>query len=224
MEFINHLNTQKLQGIIACYDNDLFWQGIHENGKPKALQPLSQKNINLLAELTKKQATEATINYHIDFITPNILHFKKEQRHLIWYSKPQRQKLLFDEKLNIQSTNYPLPYLLWVLQENTLKVFALKNAPKDANEPLFQAPFLNVYNSGKVCMGSASLKHRSTDYSVLIPFCEYAFFNSTFTHTNCDRILTRNIVDVYTQQAQNPKLDFNNDLLLKTELTIKDLF
>lgn len=226
MDYINSIETQRLKGIIAIYNNDLRWHGITNNGSIKVAQPLSQDNVNLLAELTKEQAQEETKEYFIDFISPNILHYKTNERHIIWYSEPKQQPLLFSKDLPIESANYPIPYLLWSLQGDTLKVYALKNKPQSANAPLFMAPFLNVYNTGAVCMGSASLKHKSTDYKVLIPFCQYAFFNSTFTHTNCDRILKRNISDVYQEQFLKKTKTFNHEILLpnNNQLKIKDLF
>ncbi len=223
MDYYNEIKTSKLEGMLACYNNNLQWYPCDAKGQINAPQPLTLDNITLLANLTKNDAKSIQDSYKTDFIPQNLIHFKIDTCFAIWYTKPQMQAQLFSEALPIENGTYPIPYLLWMLKGDTLSVFALKEEPTSLKTEIYQAPFLNVSSNGQVCLGSASLKKKKKDYSEIIKQCEYAFFYRVFTHTNCDKLLKRNITDVYQEMKIEKKQIFNNELLVSNQTTISDL-
>ncbi|KKL72317.1 hypothetical protein LCGC14_2086130, partial [marine sediment metagenome] len=77
----------------------------------------------------------------------------------------KQRMLYFDTKTGIPSGKYPLPKLIFKLEGNALKVFALnrKDSITDGT-PLYHAPLLNIGRQGNVCMGNASMDYDGFDY------------------------------------------------------------
>ena len=90
----------------------------------------------------------------------------------------------------ISGKKYPQPALLFSASSNgELSVRALKEAKRPTPETnLFVAPYWNVYDDGRVCIGSMRTP-RGFDLGIMAQW-ERAFFESEFNHQNAHKLLT----------------------------------
>lgn len=106
-------------------------------------------------------------------------------RHMVWFSKPQKRQLWFNSKevggdVTAKTAN---PGLVFMVSENSWFVFAIKgNGRPDADTPLYVAPYLNVWEGGKICSGNIDIPKGSKRFDSVA--WEECFFRSYFTHTN----------------------------------------
>lgn len=217
----NNLDHSNLQSVIAIYDNSIMLYPF-ENGTLQAARLPIKDDFNKLIKLVN---TDGKIkSYSFDGIIPNnVLTFKNEEPYIVWYTKPKLQHLLFDSKLPMVSGTYPIPTLIWKFDSSGLSIFATTDIIINEDTKLFQAPFLNVYSHGGVCMGSAMVKNLNTSYNVAMEQLQNNFFNSYFTHTNNDTLINRNIADVYLEQMEKKTKTFDNTLLIDTNLTLNSI-
>ncbi|RKN83554.1 hypothetical protein [Ulvibacterium marinum] len=155
----------------------------------------------------------------------NLIHFDfKGSLQLVWYVHPKQHTMYFDTNTGIVSGKYPLPKLLFKLEGNTLRVFALlRKDSLNESTPIYNAPLLNVDGHGKVCMGSASMEYDGFEYyEDIMGFVEQQFFRSVFTATHHNRIAKGNIVAIMKSHLDKPF--FDDGLLIANKLTIKDLY
>lgn len=204
--------TDDLTGILAVYKSTIKFFP-YEDGNLQAERLPIKENFDKLKTLL--DSSEEYKTYSFDGIIPNnVLKFKSDTCNIVWTSDAKKRTLLFSDALPIQSGTYPVPKLLWKFDGKTLKVFALTAADITENSNLYQAPFLNVSNSGEVCMGTAKTKCKSTNYNTIIAFLENQFFNSYFTHTNTNDLIKGNITSMYLEQQEKKTKSFDNQLLL----------
>jgi PRTRC genetic system protein B len=155
----------------------------------------------------------------------NLIHFDfKGNFQLLWYVHTKQRMLYFDTKTGIQSGKYPLPKLLFKLEGNSLKVFALNR--KDTlmdDTPLYHAPLLNIGSHGNVCMGNASMDYDGFEYyEDVMGFVEQQFFRSVFTETHHNNLVDGNIVNVMKQNFEKPL--FNDEVLIANKMTLNQLY
>lgn len=100
-----------------------------------------------------------------------------------------RQKRSFFVYDNLLTVDIP-PLIFKFSTDGSLKVAALRfNKRPTSTDPLYHAPFGNVYDSTSVCLGSMKLpKSINSDTIELV---EKEFFSTKFTHTNHDGILRK---------------------------------
>ena len=89
----------------------------------------------------------------------------------------------------LSGKRFPQPALVWDVKGQQLRVRALgESARPDAKTTLFRAPYWNVGDDGRVCLGSTRVpKNISVDS---LGRWETAFFESEFSHPNGSRRLT----------------------------------
>ena len=222
---ITSAQEDNLKFIIAHYGTHPVFHRHTRNGLG-AGEPLTIASIKLLIEgINSEELDYEPLNFK-GVIPKGVLRFSTQYRELIFCTPPQVKKLKFDQNLPILEHNYPLPTLIWKLEDKSLSIFASKEnniAEITADTKLYQAPFLNTSESGRVCMGSAVITDADS-YEEFIFNTKQAFFNSVFTHTNADNLVKGNIVEMYHQQRANNKTSFNNELLIDTKTTVNDIF
>ena len=148
-------------------------------GKPARMKLLSK----LLEEI--KGIDKSKYEFK-NFIPTNVIRFnlKNQELNLMWLFKRSIRKLSFDEKHNIQDKHLKsIPNLIFQVKGSELNVYAYK-LDRGLKTKIYYAPFHNVYNDGRVCMGNAKIDWNITDLSELIIHIESMFFNSKFTHLN----------------------------------------
>ncbi len=155
----------------------------------------------------------------------NLIYFNfKGNFQLLWYVHPKQRMLYFDVKTGIASGKYPLPKLIFKLEGNSLKVFAInrKVALLD-NTELYHAPMLNTGVEGNVCMGNTSMDYDGFEYyEDIMGFVEQQFFRSVFTESHHNKLVNGNFVNL--MQSNLEKASFDDGLLVANKMTLKQLY
>lgn len=220
---LNTIHTNKLKGVLAIYDKHVGYHTYDQKTLSNS-EPLTEQTAKSLFNFLFDQ--DFAQNFFFKNIIPNnILKYKETKKLVIWYTKPNSKHLQFDATLPIQDGTYPIPYLIWKLEGNQLKIYASNKEPNKENTNLFHAPFLNISENREVCMGTANFTSKSNDYSKIIEKVENGFFNSIFTHTNHDNILANkeSIVKMYNEQSNQNNKSFQYELLNPIKTTLKDI-
>lgn len=211
-----------LKGIIACYDTYTFYHHV-ENGELGPATNLTHDNIKTIFKTTIKGAKEKIMFMKWKSLIPeNVLHFDIMNNSIIFYTQPTFRKLFFSDSLAIKSANYKIPFLLWVYKNKSLSVFALKKKPTSADETLYQAPFMNISGSGSVCMGNVKYGNEENYFDFLMEDIVDKFFNSFFSHTNCDKLLKMNYLTFLEKHAEDKDFSYAK-YLVETNKKISDL-
>ena len=132
----------------------------------------------LVALMGDLSATES-----FGFLPENVLAVG--DNYLVWWSKPQTRNVWFnaDEPLGARCGKTPQPGLIFAVLGNAWSVHAVKGETRPSPDtPLFQAPYFNVWESGRICTGNVTLPSMSSVDR--ISTYEDAFFRSYFTHPN----------------------------------------
>jgi PRTRC genetic system protein B len=221
MALIKQIGKSTLKYVLCGYNDDLIY---HEYDQ--VLNTLSAGK--LLTEQTAKSIF-AFVNNLTDIgqfkfkgiIPKNVLCYKTMEKEVVWQTKSEIRNLLYREGLPIQSGEYYVPNLLWKLKGNTLRIFATFKLVEDEKQHLYNAPFFNVSQDGTVCMGNAEFISSDFDYSVIIKKAETAFWNSYFTHTNNNNLLSVNFTEWSNNQSVNKKQ--NENLLVRSSVQLKNI-
>jgi PRTRC genetic system protein B len=200
---------------------------IGKQGNPINAHPLSVKEMIALNELL--QATQELKNNYLQCkgVLPSKLVAVNTQNngYAVWHTPPQEVHLFFTESLGIPSGKAKIPALLWKATKESLQVFALKiKAKPTANTPLYYAPFFNLSQDGRVCMGTVNVNiDRQTSLEDFMALWESYFFNSYFTHTlGNHRHCKGNLIQLWQEQSGTDR-DFPQDELIKNGRSLKDL-
>ena len=200
---------------------------IGRNGKPINAHPLNEKEMSSLSELL--QATQETKTSYLKskgLLPANILYVNQQANgYAIWYTPPQEVSLFFVDGLHIPSGKYHVPAMLWKANADRLTIYGLKGKAKPTEQTkVCHAPFLNVYGSGQVCMGTVQINiGESTCLEEFTKKWEQYFFNSNFSHSISGNNSTKsNTTELWRSLAGISKA-FPQDELIKTGLTLKQI-
>lgn len=208
---------ENLKYLLAVYDDHCQIREVYKDGNLSSPSLLTQKTLKDIFIFLKEKEFGPEYVFK-DIIPNNILHFDYITGDIVWYTKPGQQYLLLPDPM--KEGLYPNPYLLWVFKGSTLALFALKEKPKSMKDKVFQAPYLNVYTEGKVCMGNVKMNKNKVYFDDVMKDVENGFWNSEFTHTNTDNLIKGGIQSFY--ESYIGKKEFPNDLLISKNKTIKD--
>ncbi|TRW21979.1 PRTRC system protein B [Flavobacterium zepuense] len=209
--------------------NNMYVEGydMDSNGYPVNAHPLSLTESSQLAN-----ALDASSELKRNFLKPkgllpkNILYINPDHKGFaLWHTQKQYTNLYFDEALTIPSGKVAIPALLWKASKTTLKIFALAD-DSAINEmtPLYKAPFFNIHEDGRVCMGTVKIAIQ-TD-CMLEEFIEQwqrYFFESYFSHVIGGQSPVKgNIIQLW-QSLAGTKKHFPTKALIKKGITLKQL-
>ncbi|MDL2141724.1 PRTRC system protein B [Flavobacterium tructae] len=158
-----------------------------KNGNPVNAHPLTVREASVLAKALQTEKEKNTAFLKSEGILPsNILHINPnaEKGTVVWYTKAKQQQLYFVEGLQIPNGVAHVPPMIWQASKNSLTVFALTSDRRPTvKTKLYHAPFFNIYEDGKVCMGTVSVDIKnSTSLEEFMRSWEHYFFNSYFSH------------------------------------------
>ncbi|MGF6637149.1 PRTRC system protein B [Paraburkholderia tuberum] len=150
-----------------------------ETGRPiiGAGRPLDRKAlIDALMQLDRNAAPKA------DFLPATVLGVTSAA--VTWWCPPAPRRVFFRcEELGERSAIVPHPGLVFQASTNGFSVFALKGDSRpEPSTPLFEPPYFNTWDRGKICIGSANVPRRIE--VAAIGGWEEGFFTSAFTHPN----------------------------------------
>lgn len=183
-------------------------------GKPVTKETL-QTMMDVVAESDKQTF------YSVSAIMPtNLLIFdQRAGRNVIaWWKPAQRQTLLIKNKPSITCW---VPPLVFIVRNNRLAVAALTRSRRPTiNSRLHHAPFFNVYNDMRVCLGNVKPPITSGDITELMTAWEKAFWQSEFTDTVTGAY---NRKDLRTWWRTKRRGKFNVKKLKQSQLNLKSL-
>lgn len=213
------MSISNLKSVIAIYEDAAFYHNVNQKGNLGAAQNLTIRAIKTLFRANLEESKSKMIGF-LGLIPENVLYYDPFGDHIIFYTKPDYRTLFFK---SFPTAKYRIPYLLWVFENNRLSVFALKTKPKNLKAELFNAPFMNVYSSGNVCMGTVSMDIEYSNYDSLMESIIDKFFNSFFTHTNNDNLLKINYQNFLEKYANKNDYNFSK-LLYPTGLKLESIW
>ena len=159
---------------------------INANGYPINAHPLSLAESSALAN-----ALDTSDELRRNFLKPsgllpkNVLYINPDHDgYAIWYTPAMEVPLFFVEKMGIPGGTAAIPPLLWKASKKDLYIFALDGVEAiEEQTPLYRAPFFNIYDDGRVCMGTVSVDvQHDCLLQEFMQLWESYFFNSYFSH------------------------------------------
>lgn len=155
------------------------------SGTPINAHPLTVREANVLAKALRTAKEEKEPCLKSDGIMGNhILHIDPINGKAVWFTKAMQRELYFTEGLGIPKGKAHVPAMLWIAGRNSLSVFALaSNRRPNLTTKLYNAPFFNVYEDSRVCMGTVDVRIKKTaSLEEFTTAWENYFFNSYFSH------------------------------------------
>ena len=198
-----------------------------KNGTPVNAHPLTVNEAKVLAKALQSDKEKDKAFLKPKGILPtNILYINpSEKGSVLWYTKAQEQQLYFVNGLGISNGKAYVPPMLWHASKNSLAVFALTTDRRPTeNTPLYFAPFFNIYEEGKVCMGTVSIDIKnSASVEEFTTAWEDYFFNSYFSHLLGEHSpIKGNCVSLWKKLIETSET-FPKEVLKKNNKTLKNL-
>ena len=199
-----------------------------KNGSPINAHPLTEREAKLLARALQTEKNKDSAFLKSNGILPtNILHINpnNDKGAVLWHTKAQRRQMYFVNGLDVPCGVAQVPPMIWYANKNSLTVFALASDRRPTEKtPLYSAPFFNIYEDGKVCMGSVAvnIKNSSSIEEFTAAWEDY-FFNSYFSHLlGSDSPIKGNCVNLWEELILTGK-PFPKEVLKKKNKTLKNL-
>ncbi|MCT1526055.1 prokaryotic E2 ligase family D protein [Sphingobacterium lactis] len=216
-------NMEDAPTYVESYDLD-------ENGYPINAHPLTVRESIQLRKSLQVQEEKERSNY----LTPKgimpdkVLHIDYAQGQVVWYTTPQRKKLFFTESIGLTDGEANVPAIVWKASKSKLAVWALgskqRTRPK-GNEPLYKAPFFNLYDGGSVCMGNVeTFARQEGGLEFFMDYWEAAFWNSTFSHLNVNTSPVKGNVIQLWESLLNKDRPFPTNSLISLEKKLNKIF
>ncbi|MBB6107741.1 PRTRC system protein B [Mucilaginibacter lappiensis] len=197
------------------------------NGRPINAHPLSlQESMAFARALDTSEDLQTGFLDPVGLLPKNVLYINRgHNAFVLWQTPAQKVRLLFKDTLSIPSGEANIPPMIWKAQRGTLQVYALyADTPAELHTNLYKTPYFNVYEDGKVCLGTVSIQiPKDCCLEAFIRLWETYFFNSFFSHTlGGGSPVKGNIVQLW-QSLVNTGEPFPLDKLIPIKLTLKDL-
>jgi PRTRC genetic system protein B len=196
-------------------------------GNPINAHPLTVKEILQLATIFQSAQELKTGFLRSRGIMPGNVLFVDAERtgYAVWYTPQQEVPLFFSPSLGIGSGKGKVPAMIWKANRESVAVYAIKgNKKPTAKTKLHHAPFFNIYNDGRVCMGNVRINIREeTRLEDFMAQWESYFWNSYFSHLMNDfNPVTENIVQLWQAQVTTDR-PFPARLLKPNRYTVQTL-
>ena len=213
-------NSNDKSVYVESYDLD-------SNGFPINAHPLSIKESTQLA-----QALDTSDELKRNFLKPSgllpkhILYINPDHNgYAMWHTPKQKVDLFFVEGLKIPNGKASIPPLLWKAYRDELYVYAIgENEEINERTNLYHAPFFNLYEDGRVCMGTVPVNIQPD--CLLEEFIQQwqdYFFNSYFSHLIKPQSPVKgNIIQLW-QSLMGTKKTFPMKSLIKNGKTLKKI-
>jgi PRTRC genetic system protein B len=210
-------------------DNDSYveYYDMDSDGNPINAHPLTLQEAKRLAKTlhTEKKADMAFLRPK-GIVPSHVLHYNPSGNgSVLWYTKAQERYFLFVKSLGLPDGKAQIPTLLWHADRESLSIFALATQAKPKESTLlYYAPFFNIYENGKVCMGTVDVRIKKTaSLEEFIQAWEDYFFNSYFSHLiEAHNPIKDNCITLWKTLLKTGEA-FPTGILVKNNRTLKDL-
>lgn len=195
------------------------------NGKMMAGQPLDIKQFTKMVRLVEhyadKQQPMTSMNGRIP---TNLLYADTniDRMRLVWWRPPEERKMFFSDNLGIPSGTMKVPGMVYEVKNmGSLSVWCFKGRkPKGL---LYNAPFFNIYTSGRVCLGnSKTAKPKNNTFEEWIGYWEKMFWQSEFASLISENPINGNLAAV-TKKCIESGEPFPMEILKKANVKLQDL-
>jgi len=148
----------------------------------------------------------------------------KSDRMIAWWTPRRRRRMFYEnpegKAQELSGKMFPQPPLVWSVSNGDLEIRALReNKRPDAQTTLAVAPYWNLSEDGRVCLGSMRCPDSTSVAS--IERWEKGFYESAFTHANVGR-LTRHGGghDALWNEMAGKRCPFPSDALIPLPQTL----
>jgi len=200
---------------------------LDKQGKPFNACPLSSAECDRLAQMMQDSTDLKTSFLQPKGVIPSkVLHINTQNSgYAIWYTPVQTVNLFFKDSLQIPSGKANVPAMVWKATKENLYVYIIKDKKRpDEQSILYEAPYFNLYEDAKVCMGTVSVEfEENCCLEEFIQSWENYFWNSKFSHLIQNHSpVSCNIVQLWQGLIEQDK-HFPMQVLRKNGLTLKDI-
>lgn len=204
-----------------------YWQ-IHRIETGKGGTPVLGEGVPVeqrtLTELCKEILPSLCQN--MGWIDPGLLAYGTGSAGPLLFWRPStRKSIYFGRTLNLKSGVVTWPALVFLARPNDLRIFAVNvNQRPELDTPLLMAPFFNVYEDCRVCLGSTRVP--ATCWPEESARWAEAFFKSEFTQAGAkNRVFLKkgSLVSFWRSRTDVRGHRFPYAQLQSTGMTIRDL-
>lgn len=220
---MNFDETFEPRFIMMAYASESDWyletHRILKDGRLGVGQPLKPGTIakiadNFTSKKMKKKKEDAMILK--GYVPPNVIYLDQNfgNLNMAWMVPEKQWNFKFDKDLKLKDGKAYAPNMIFAVRSNVLYTVAVKDDGINLDMFVWEPPFMNISNSGSVCMGTAVRKQTNT-YENFMMSWEIAFFESRFTHEGTSkRMATISILELWKEAVQT-KRPFNYDYLVR---------
>lgn len=193
MRVVNEMRGQEmgithavlLHGAIRSSQRGKQFATLHEVAMGKDGKPVIGAGVVASKSSLESVMGELSGRSTLDFIDANVLALSANA--IVWWRKPAPARVWFNTRgksaLRNRTGVVPHPGLVFAVTEAGWYVWAVQGAERpDRATQLFQAPYMNVWEGGKICSGQAKLP-KGIGPEVCSGY-ESSFWSSRFTHAN----------------------------------------
>jgi len=188
------------------------------DGAPPTLEPAQPLTLSFVESLVRSLSGGSTA----EVLSENVL--AKGERMIVWWTAACRRQMFYENSerkaVHLNGRTFPQPALVWRVHNGDLNIRALaENKRPVATTTLAVAPFWNLSDDGRVCIGSMRRPDNAT--SAAIPEWERGFYESAFTHANVGRLTRhRGGFEVLWGELANKRRPFPLATLIKLPQTL----
>ena len=197
----------------------ITWHTItHQKQGPPVLGPAQPLTTSFIEDLADSLSGSTTA----EVLPENVL--AKSDRMIAWWTPRRRRQMYFEnaegKAQQLNGKTFPQPSLVWRVANGDLKIRALcDNKRPNAETTLAVAPFWNLSDDGRVCLGSMRCPESASVAS--IESWEKGFYESAFTHANVGRLTRREGGhDALWGELEGKRQPFPLDTLIRLSQTL----
>ena len=194
-----------------------------KNGEFQSAKPLTQNEIGNLLENVRRSSKQIVRGLH-GKIPSNLLYCSTDVVNvkLVWYRPPEKRRLFFKQSLDMPNGEIYVPGMIYYVYDKSLFVYAYKGKKPESNT-LYRAPFMNVYEDCRICLGDAKVhKPDEMTFEKVIDYWEKMFWLSEFSHLIGTNPVKGNLTTI-TKELMATGKPFPTNVLKKTQMTLKKL-
>ena len=194
------------------------------NGRMGAGQPLDADQLAKMVRCAEKYAKEQVRHGSLSGPVPmNLLYASTDldQMRLVWWRKPEERRLFFSDELGIPDGVMRVPGMVYSVSNDRLSVWSFRG--QKPRGVLYRAPFFNVYQDGRVCLGNSKAdKPTGTSFDEWMLYWEKLFWQSEFASLIADNPVEGNLSTI-TRRCIADGTPFPVEVMKRASVTLADV-